>query len=106
MIKIYLYHSNSGRAVIIQRLYLDNNFYLDVPMIKKDSIGAWTIWSIAAAFFFLEYIVRISPGVMAEQLQRDFNITAGSLGMLSAFFYYPYVAMQIPVGMLVDKSGY
>ena len=105
MIKIYLYHSNSGRAVIIQRLYLDNNFYLDVPMIKKDSIGAWTIWSIAAAFFFLEYIVRISPGVMAEQLQRDFNITAGSLGMLSAFFYYPSVAMQIPVGMLVDKFG-
>ena len=74
-------------------------------MIKKDSVGAWTIWSIAAAFFFLEYIVRISPGVMAEQLQRDFNITAGSLGMLSAFFYYPYVVMQIPVGMLVDKFG-
>lgn len=74
-------------------------------MIKKDSVGAWTIWSIAAAFFFLEYIVRISPGVMAEQLQRDFNISAGSLGMLSAFFYYPYVAMQIPVGMLVDKFG-
>lgn len=74
-------------------------------MIKKDSMGAWLIWGIAAAFFFLEYIVRISPGVMAEQLQRDFNITAGSLGMLSACFYYPYVAMQIPVGMLVDKFG-
>lgn len=74
-------------------------------MIKKDSRGAWVIWSIAAAFFFMEYIVRISPGVMAEQLQRDFNITAASLGMLSAFFYYPYVVMQIPVGILVDKYG-
>jgi sugar phosphate permease len=74
-------------------------------MIKKDSYGAWIIWSIAAAFFFLEYIVRISPGVMAFQLQRDFNITAASLGMLSAFFYYPYVFMQIPVGILVDKYG-
>lgn len=74
-------------------------------MIKNDSRSAWIIWSIAAAFFFLEYIVRISPGVMTEPLQRDFNITAASLGMLSACFYYPYVLMQIPVGMLVDKFG-
>lgn len=74
-------------------------------MIKKDSPGAWIIWGIASAFFFLEYIIRISPGVMAVQLQRDFNITAASLGLLSAFFYYPYVVMQIPVGMIVDRFG-
>jgi sugar phosphate permease len=72
-------------------------------MIKKDSFGAWMIWIIAASFFFLEYVVRVSPSVMAEDLLRDFNITAYALGTLSSCFYYTYVCMQIPVGALVDK---
>ena len=72
-------------------------------MIKKDSLGAWWIWILGAAFFFFEYVVRVSPSVMAQQLINDFHITAYALGTLSAFFYYAYIVMQIPVGTLVDR---
>lgn len=99
------FHIQRIAKQLLLLIFSSTYFQMDNFMIKKDSRGAWVIWSIAAAFFFLEYIVRISPGVMAEQLQRDFSITAASLGMLSAFFYYPYVVMQIPVGILVDKFG-
>lgn len=66
---------------------------------------AWVIWGLAAAFFFFEYVVRVSPSVMAEQLINDFDITALSLGMLSVYFYYAYVVMQVPVGAMLDKFG-
>jgi MFS family permease len=63
----------------------------------------WLIWGFAAAFFFTEYLARVAPSVMAVQLMRDFSITASDFGMLSGFFYYAYVAMQLPVGSLVDR---
>lgn len=65
----------------------------------------WVIWGLAAAFFFAEYFARVAPGVMVPQLMRDFHVNALALGSLSAFFYYAYVSMQVPVGMLVDRFG-
>ncbi|MBZ5601430.1 MAG: MFS transporter [Acidobacteriia bacterium] len=42
---------------------------------------------------------------MTGELMRDFSIGAKDLGTLSAFYFYVYVAMQIPVGVLVDSWG-
>jgi len=42
---------------------------------------------------------------MTDELMRTFGIGAGSLGNLSAFYLYFYVAMQIPTGILVDSWG-
>jgi len=64
---------------------------------------AWVVWGLAAAFFFCDYFARVSPSVMVPDLMRAFSVTALGLGNLSAFFYYPYVAMQLPVGLLVDR---
>ncbi|WP_100551281.1 MFS transporter [Caedibacter taeniospiralis] len=63
------------------------------------------IWFLGAFFFFCEYFLRVSPSVMLPELSDRFSITAVGLGALSAFFYYPYILMQIPVGMITDKFG-
>ena len=42
---------------------------------------------------------------MTTELMRDFHITGQDLGHLSAFYYYAYVLMQIPIGILVDSLG-
>ena len=70
---------------------------------KKSTWQPWLIWFFAAGFFFCDYFARVSPGVMTSQLMGAFDMTALGLGGLSAFFYYPYLAMQIPVGLLVDR---
>jgi len=36
---------------------------------------------------------------------RDFHIGAKQLGNLSAFYFYLYVAMQIPIGICIDRWG-
>lgn len=43
--------------------------------------------------------------MMTDQLMSDFQITAAALGNFSAFYFYSYVAMQIPTGLLVDHWG-
>jgi MFS family permease len=66
---------------------------------------AWSIWGIAALFYLAGFYHRVSPAVMTDELMRAFNIGAGELGNLSAFYFYFYVAMQIPTGILVDSWG-
>lgn len=64
---------------------------------------AWLIWGLAAAFFFSDYMARVAPGVMHRNLQLDFGINEAGFGILTASFYIPYILMQIPVGLTVDR---
>lgn len=68
-------------------------------------VQPWLIWSLGAAFFFAEYFARVDPSVIVPQLMISFHVGAFALGSLSGFFYYPYIAMQLPVGALVDRYG-
>ncbi len=65
----------------------------------------WLVWSLGALFYSYGMFQRVAPVSMVAELMRDFAATAVVLGNLSAFFFYAYAAMQIPVGMLVDQWG-
>jgi sugar phosphate permease len=67
-------------------------------------IGA-LICALGALFYSYEYFLRIAPSVMEEPLRSHFGLSATSFGMLSAFYYYAYVPMQLPVGVLLDRYG-
>lgn len=72
--------------------------------VQKSHLGyAWLIWGLSAAFFFTDYLARVAPGVMHRDLQHDFGISEAGFGILTASFYIPYIAMQIPVGLAVDR---
>lgn len=62
-------------------------------------------WFLAALTFFYAWVLRVSPSVMVDELMRDFGISAAVLGNLSAFYFYAYAAMQLPVGMSMDRWG-
>jgi sugar phosphate permease len=66
---------------------------------------AWLIWGFAAIFYMFVFFLRAAPAVMTSELMRDFHIGGASLGNLSAFYFYAYVLMQIPVGVLTDSMG-
>lgn len=66
---------------------------------------AWSVWGVAAVFYLTGFYQRVSPAVMTSELMHSFGIGAKDLGNLSAFYFYAYVAMQIPTGILVDSWG-
>lgn len=66
---------------------------------------AWLIWAIGALFYLSGYYLRVSPAVMTTELMRSFGTDAAGLGMLSGIFFYLYVIMQVPTGVLVDSWG-
>src|SRR3954468_17838557 len=66
---------------------------------------SWSVWIVAATFYLAAFYLRTSPAVMTTELMRDFGIGASQLGQFSAFYFYAYIAMQIPTGVLVDSWG-
>ncbi|MCA3028496.1 MAG: MFS transporter [Rhodocyclaceae bacterium] len=66
---------------------------------------AWLVWGIGAALYFVGFYQRVAPAVITAELSQAFDLTAAGLGNLSAFYFYSYVAMQIPTGLLADRYG-
>jgi len=66
---------------------------------------ALTVWGLGAALYFIGFFHRVAPAVITRELAAEFGLTAAALGNLSAFYFYSYVAVQVPTGVLVDRYG-
>jgi MFS family permease len=71
----------------------------------KNNYKPWIIWGIANVFYLYEVILRVSPGVMTNDLMSHYAITTSMLGVLISCFYYSYTALQLPCGLILDKLG-
>ena len=71
----------------------------------KSTWLAWAICGLGALYYAYEYLLRITPSVMEHALREHFSLSATGFGLLSAFYYYAYVPMQVPVGVLMDRFG-
>ncbi len=65
----------------------------------------WLIFATLALAYFLVYFHRLSLSVVADDLIRDLQITAGLMGLLGSIYFYCYALMQIPAGLLADSFG-
>lgn len=69
------------------------------------AIHAWAIWLLGAFFMFYKYALEVSPSVMTHTLMSAFNIGGVDLGNLAAVYFYAYLILQIPAGLLLDRFG-
>lgn len=66
---------------------------------------AWSVWGLGALLYLVAFYQRVAPAVFTDRLMTEFAISAAALGNLSAFYFYSYVAMQIPTGIIADRWG-
>jgi len=65
----------------------------------------WTIGVLLGAGILINYFDRVNLSVAAPQLQTEFGLTPGDMGLLFGAFFWPYAILQIPVGMVLDRFG-
>lgn len=66
----------------------------------------WLICCLAALFYSYEYLLRIEPSVMTQELRHHFvGLSATGLGLLSSMYYWAYTPMQMLVGVMTDRYG-
>ncbi|WP_066308843.1 nitrate/nitrite transporter [Bacillus sp. FJAT-29814] len=74
-------------------------------MEKQTSKYRWVVFSAVLFTYFLIVSQRTAPGLITDQLMKDFNITASTIGLLASIQFLAYAGLQIPIGILSDRYG-
>ncbi len=57
------------------------------------------------AIYAVSQFLRNSIGVIANDLARELSLSATQTGLLSSAFFFTFAAVQIPIGILIDRYG-
>ncbi|MFH0959126.1 MAG: MFS transporter, partial [Pseudomonadota bacterium] len=84
---------------------LTRELEMSQSLIHRALIYRWIIFWIMAISYVIVYFHRLSPAVVAVDLQNAFGATGGFMGLLASAYFYPYAFMQFPAGLLSDSLG-
>lgn len=70
---------------------------------KLTGLAKWAVVAVCSLAYFMVSFHRMAPAVIAEDLVREYSISATELGVLSSIYFVVYALMQLPVGYLVDR---
>lgn len=66
---------------------------------------AWAVWVIASVFYAYQYILRVIPNIMLNDIMEKFDMNAATFGQFSGIYYIGYSLMHLPVGIMLDRYG-
>lgn len=66
---------------------------------------AWGVWMIASIFYTYQYILRVMPNIMLNDIMQQFDIGAATFGQFSGVYYIGYSLMHLPIGIMLDRYG-
>lgn len=74
-------------------------------MEKQTSNFRWVVLVSVLMGYFLIVTQRTAPGLISDQLMKDFDISAATIGLLTSMQFLAYSGLQIPIGILSDRFG-
>ncbi len=72
---------------------------------KLGSLRAWLIVVCGALFYCYQFIIRVSPNVIHDDLVQSFKIDEAMFGFIIGLYYWGYSGMQLPLGIAMDRLG-
>jgi sugar phosphate permease len=72
---------------------------------KQNSKYRWVVFTAVLFTYFLIVSQRTAPGLISDQLMKDFNVTASTIGLMTSIQFLAYAGLQIPIGILADRFG-
>lgn len=76
---------------------------INTTPIRLGGLRAWFIWGIALTFLVFQFFIQLTSGEIITGLMHSFSVTAFGGGLIASAYYYIYVMLQIPAGMLMDR---
>lgn len=66
---------------------------------------AWFVWMIASLFYTYQYILRVMPSIIMNDITQQFHINTTVFGQFSGVYYIGYSLMHLPIGIMLDRFG-
>ncbi len=76
-----------------------------ISSISRGRLISMTVWMTASLFYAYQYILRVMPNIMLDDIMSQFHISAAVFGQFSGLYYIGYSAMHLPIGILMDRFG-
>lgn len=65
----------------------------------------WFIWGVMAVAYIVVFFHRMAAGVVRDDLVQTFGISSATFANIGSAYFYAYMVMQIPAGILADTWG-
>lgn len=65
----------------------------------------WAIWGSMVMAYMVVFFHRLAAGVVRAKVSADFGLSPSEFGNMASSYFYAYMIMQIPVGMMADSLG-
>ncbi|CEG56913.1 MFS transporter [Legionella fallonii] len=72
---------------------------------SNSRVLAWFVWVIVSIFYAYQYILRVMPNIMLDDITLQFHIDAAVFGQFSGVYYIGYSLMHLPIGIMLDRFG-
>ncbi len=66
---------------------------------------AWIMWMTASIFYAYQFVIRVMPNIMIEDIMQQYGLDAAVFGQFSGVYYLGYVLMHLPIGIMLDRYG-
>ncbi|MGD8790631.1 MAG: MFS transporter, partial [Burkholderiales bacterium] len=77
----------------------------DVAVASPATRTALLVFLPFAAGYFLSYLYRSVNAVISTDLIDEFGLSANALGLLTSAYFLGFAALQIPIGLMLDRVG-
>lgn len=72
---------------------------------SNSRLMVWVLWITASVFYAYQYILRVMPNIVLDDIMQQFDISAATFGQFSGVYYIGYSLMHMPIGILLDRFG-
>jgi predicted MFS family arabinose efflux permease len=55
--------------------------------------------------YYMSYLFRTVNAIISPQLVRDVGLTPGDLGLMTSAYFITFAAVQLPLGIILDRYG-
>jgi MFS family permease len=63
------------------------------------------MWSLVAAAYVVVFMQRVAPPAILDKLMVDYGANVVEIGLVTSAYFYGYMLMQMPAGVIVDRWG-
>ncbi|WP_404331797.1 nitrate/nitrite transporter [Mesobacillus maritimus] len=74
-------------------------------MKKQNPLYRWVVFGLVLFTYLFMSAQRTAPGLITNEVMRDFQVTASTIGLLASIQFFVYTGLQIPMGILADRYG-
>lgn len=72
---------------------------------QRSSAFAWALCFLTSIFYAFQYILRLLPNVLKDDLMFNYLIDAKDFGFFNAIYYAGYAAFHLPVAVMLERVG-